>query len=337
MSKETTAWLNSNVLVGYTAKRGTAWHYRADEQAAEPNHYPDAIPVEDVRRRLFHWQPVEATMTARYTLMDESGVEAIEIPDQERKVIVRPDTRQILGVFKNGYTVHGYDEWLIDNVETILDADVKIGSAGLLKGGAVGWVQVEMADTMEAAGVEFRPFLTAATSLDGSLATTYISGAQVVVCDNTLQLAQATADRRYRVKHSSGSLGRLSDVRDSLGLILSTGQEFAAEIEKLNREVVTEQRWKDFRTAYTAPSTDTKAAKTIAAEKSAKLNRLWRSDSRVAPWAGTAYGVLAAVNTYQHHEARTTGRSKAERNAEATLRSKWAQLGDETLRLLATV
>ena len=45
MSKETMKWLNSNTLIGYTSKRGSAWHYRADLQAAEPNHYPGPVPV----------------------------------------------------------------------------------------------------------------------------------------------------------------------------------------------------------------------------------------------------------------------------------------------------
>ena len=48
-----------------------------------------------------------------------------------------------------------------------------------LRGGAVAWVQVKMADTLSVAGVEFRPFLTATTSMDGSIATTYQIGAQV--------------------------------------------------------------------------------------------------------------------------------------------------------------
>ena len=38
MSQETLAWLNTNVLVGFTDKRGIAWHYRASEQGSEPNH-----------------------------------------------------------------------------------------------------------------------------------------------------------------------------------------------------------------------------------------------------------------------------------------------------------
>ena len=31
MSKETSNWLNNNVLVGMTDKRGNAWHYKASE------------------------------------------------------------------------------------------------------------------------------------------------------------------------------------------------------------------------------------------------------------------------------------------------------------------
>lgn len=57
MSKETLVHLNTNVLIGNTDQRGTAWHYRADLQGQEPNHYAGPVPVEDVRRRLFHWRP----------------------------------------------------------------------------------------------------------------------------------------------------------------------------------------------------------------------------------------------------------------------------------------
>src|SRR5690606_11655245 len=55
MSKETLQHLNTNTLIGNTTQRGTAWHYRADLQGGEPNHYAGPIPVEDVRRRLFDW------------------------------------------------------------------------------------------------------------------------------------------------------------------------------------------------------------------------------------------------------------------------------------------
>src|SRR6478609_648312 len=55
MSRETMQHLNTQTLIGNTDARGNAWHYRADLQGGESNHYPQAIPVEDVRRRLFNW------------------------------------------------------------------------------------------------------------------------------------------------------------------------------------------------------------------------------------------------------------------------------------------
>src|SRR5215207_2675723 len=147
MSRETLTHLNTQTLIGYTSKRGQAWHYRAENQGAEPNHYEHAVPVADVRR-LFHWSPVEADVQA--VAIDDTAVQTYT--DPTRKAIVRPDTGAILGIFRTGYKVHDYDRWLITNVEGILDADLHIGSAGLLRGGAVAWVQVEMVDTLNAAG-----------------------------------------------------------------------------------------------------------------------------------------------------------------------------------------
>src|SRR5205823_3266147 len=121
MSRETLAHLNTQTLIGYTSKRGQAWHYRAEHQGSEPNHYENAVPVADVRRRLFHWTPKEAEIQA--VTMDVDGVGTYT--DKTRKAIVRPDTGAILGVFSTGYKVHDYSRWLIDNVENILDADLQ--------------------------------------------------------------------------------------------------------------------------------------------------------------------------------------------------------------------
>lgn len=35
--------------------------------------------------------------------------------------------------------------------------------------------------------------------------------------------------------------------------------------------------------------------------------KLWYYNVRVAPWRGTAYGVLQAANTYNQHEATVRG------------------------------
>ena len=335
MSKESLSTLNTQTLIGYTEKRGNAWHYRADEQGTESNHYTGSIPVEDVRRRLFGWTALEGAITA--TAITPDGVMVTE--DPTRKAIMRSDTGALLGIFKQGYKIHPYSEWLISNVENLLDADAQVASAGLLRGGAVAWVQIEMEETLSVQGFDFRPFLTAATSMDGSLATTYLTGAQAVVCDNTLSVALGSKESpRVKIRHSANSLTRIGEAREALGIIYQVADDFAAQVEALTAEVVSKDRWTAFLKAYSSPSTDSKTATTVAANKVEALDNLWTNDLRVAPWAGSAFGVLQAVNTYTHHVQATRGdASRAERNMERAVSGGIDALDRDTLRVLATV
>lgn len=334
MSAETYEHLNTQTLIGFTSKRGNAWHYRADLQGDEPNHYPTDVPVADVLRRLFHWTPEVGPA--------ETTIGGKRYVDHTRKVIVRPDTETILGTFKSTYQVHRYDEWLLDNVAAITDTgELKIGSAGLLKGGAVAWVQFELEETLDVANVQYRPFLTAATSLDGSIATTYQCGHQVVVCDNTMvQALGETAASRIRIRHSRHSLGRLTDVREALGIVYETADAFAAEIASLTARTVSEAQWQKFLDEYTGRSAELDGkAEAHAKRRASELEALWATDERVSPWRGTAWGVLAATNTHMHHVQTVRGASRIDRNTERMVlgMSAIAQSGRNALRTLAAV
>lgn len=312
MSRETLFDLNNNTLIGFTDKRGHAWHYRASDQGAEPNHYPMAVPVEDVRRRLFPWEAVEGQLTA--TALLPTGV--ISTVDPDRKAIMRSDTGAILGVFKDGYSVHQFSEWLLDSVATILDDDLSIGSAGLLKGGAVAWVSVEIPDTITTPeGVTFRPNLLAATSHDGSLATTFQRVVTNVVCDNTMSAALGEGGPRLKVKHSRNSALKLAGARDALAIVHTIADDFAAQVAALSAVRVTAPEWARFVNVFVPMPEDTGRSRTMAENKRDALERLWNHDARVAPWRGTGWGVVQAVNTLTHHEGIVRGSSRADRNA----------------------
>jgi phage/plasmid-like protein (TIGR03299 family) len=345
MTAETMTWLNEMTLIGFTSKRGNAWHYRAGQQGAESNHYAEAIPTADVERRLFHWTPVVGDLVTN--VITETGVDTYTDPD--RKTIIRPrgtfgdaDLGAVLGIFKQGYRVHGFQQWLIKNVETLLDGGLQIGSAGLLRQGAIAWVQIELPDTMEVAGMKFRPHLTAATSLDGTLATTYQTGVQVVVCDNTLSAALGEHDAlRVKVRHSEGSLGRIADVREALNLVYAVADDFQAQVEDLTRVEVNDRAWARFLEAH-APTTEKGQAKTgraltIARNEQQALSQLWATDERVTPWTGTAWGVVQAVNTYEHHGKGARGASKADRNQLRAVQGKVDAMDRGTLATLRGV
>ncbi|MGW4958219.1 DUF932 domain-containing protein [Nonomuraea sp. NPDC004186] len=335
MSRESLTWLNQNTLIGFTTKRGSAWHYRASHQGDEPNHYPGPIPVADVKRRLFHWQPVEGTVETSYLTGD--GV--TRLTDPTRKTIIRPDTGHILGIFKQGFQIHEYNRWLVDHIETILDADLAIGSAGLLRGGALAWVQVELPDTCTTPeGVAFRPFLSAATSLDGSLSSTYQTGAQLIVCDNTLSAALASNNaKRVKIRHSRKSLDRIVDVRDALGIIHQAADNFAAEVQQLCRVEVSNAHWRAFLDQHVPLPQERGRGRTLAETKRLALSRLWTQDERVAPWSGTAFGVLQAVNTYTHHGQIVRGAVRAERNMHRMVTGDVDELDLTTVKTLEKV
>jgi len=335
MSKESSTWLNQNVLIGRTNQRGHAWHYKASEQGNEPNHYPEFIPVDDVARRLFAFDPVSAPAAflripvgvptagpfgdRRSNVIFHEGVAYEVIVADEHQAIVDPENNVVFDFPTTEYQIHNYREWLLKNVATILDADLGISSAGLLRRRAQAWVEISVPENVETPeGVTFRPNLLAFTSLDRTLATTYKRTIGLVVCDNTLQARIGEAGETFRIRHTANSLGRITEAREALNIIYSAADDFAAEVAEFCRVEVTEKQWQDVLKAL-VPTEGKEPGRslTIAENKKGKLNQLYHFDPRCAPWQGTKFGIIQTANTFNLHEAtvrNTHGGGRVERN-----------------------
>jgi phage/plasmid-like protein (TIGR03299 family) len=259
----------------------------------------------------------------------------VEVPDKQ--AITRSDTGEVMGIFAPGYARHQYREWLLSTVAEIIDDDLSISSAGLLRGGAIAWVEVSVPDSIDTPeGVTFRPNLLATTSFDGSIATTFKRTVTDTVCDNTRSLALAEQGQAYKVKHSRYSDAKLADARQALAMVYTLADDFAAEVKQLCATDVTQTQWQTFLDGL-VPITDAKSgeqltgrALTLAEKKRDSLAKLYRHDDRVAPWAGTAMGVIKAVNTYEHHESTVRGATRAERNMLRTVTGDFAALDHTT-------
>lgn len=59
--------------------------------------------------------------------------------------------------------------------------------------------------------------------------------------------------------------------------------------------------------------------------------------SAFAPWAGTAHGVLQAVNTYEHHEGVVRGATRAERDMLRAVSGDFGQTDRESWQQLSQV
>ncbi len=189
-------------------------------------------------------------------------------------------------------------------------------------------------------GVAFRPNLLATTSFDGSIATTYKRTVTDTVCDNTRALALAEQGQEFKVKHSRHSRLHLAPARQALEMVHTLAEDFAAEVELLCNTTVTDAQWRAFLDRHVPPVVEGTSralegrALTLADRKRQALQRLYQHDPRVSPWAGTAHGVLQAVNTYEHHEGVVRG-NRVERNNLKTINGDFGHLDRRTWQTLS--
>lgn len=332
MSQETLEWLNSMTLIGFSGKRGKFWHYRESMQGGEPNHYESAVPVEDVKRRLFDFRLIESPI-----LVPGWDGDYVVVPD--RKAILADDTRDVLGIFKGGYQPSQYTEGLLETTEQVLGTGAEIGSAGLLQNRAVAWVQFEAKNTLTVCGMDYRPFVMAGDSCNGSLARFWNTGNTVVGCDNTMADSLLKSLAIFKLKHTKFAKFDADKVRDALGILEEIGVEFKESVETLANWKVSDAEWEKFLDEvckFDASAKTTRSA-TIAQNKRDDLRLLWADDERVTPWKGTALGVVQATNTWNQHIQTVRGASRADRNMLNCITGATAKADSDTLKVLELV
>ena len=328
MSNETIEWLNTNTRIGFTDNRGHAWHWRE----GATNHFSGPVPREEVVKLLNQVKPVKRRTGWFNT---ETG-QWVEMPDTTTIV----DGTTHFGTFKSTYQIHPFEEWLVHNVDTLLNEDVGIGSAGLLAKGATAWVQVEMPESVRTPdGVDLRPNLLAVTSLNGRYATGYQECYGIVVCDNTLAGAYREKGRKVRIRHTRLSLDRIGQVRADLAIMALTdmAEEITGQIGQLVQVKVNDATFTKWLNAWHPVPEETGRAKTRAQNIQDDMYQLWEHDARVTPWKKTAFGVLQAANTYETHFKTVKGTNRAERNMMNVLDGKTDKADNRAFEVLESV
>lgn len=350
MSKQTIEWLNTNVLVGCADVRGNAWHYRKSAQGAESNHYPGFIPEGDVVRRLFNFDAVEAPLSVSLpadiescTGIDADGnmVRTVSVPG--RKAVVASDTGHVFGLFADGYTIHNFRPWLLDNVSHLIGGELGISSAGLLSDRGIAWVEVSVPETLSTRhGIDYRPNLLACTSHTGKLASTFKRTITNTVCDNTMGAALGERGQQVKIRHSRYSGTRVEDARAALALIHQAADTFDAGVSALVEKKVSDLQFKTvLRHMVPVNTADSKRTQDSARRRQAEITRVYLHDPRVGDFTGTAYGVVQAFNTWEHHGRNVHGTDKnaarAERNMLSALTGDTDKADAAVLAALAAV
>jgi phage/plasmid-like protein (TIGR03299 family) len=223
-----------------------------------------------------------------------------------RQAIRRTDTGLILNTVSKSHGLHQFSDVLVDNLFTLLDAsdnDLQVSGAGLLKNGAVGWVQVQ-APCLEAGEGDVAPTLTLASSHDGSLATSYRMGMFRFICSNQIGALRRKSDNVFKLRHTLNSSMNFTTARNTLGLMWKQAESFNEEVNTLINLSVTDTEFYRIvnRLAPMPPESATEAARTRWENRVESVSNIYRNDERVGDFRGTGWGVVQAFNTYRQHE-----------------------------------
>jgi phage/plasmid-like protein (TIGR03299 family) len=359
MSKETMRDLQINTLIGMTEQRGNAWHRRDDLRRnedgtyLEDNHYKGMIPVKDVLRRLFYWNPVSLPVAylkpcepdeADFITQAGAAVKVIE-SQQDRKGLLRDDTYFDLGVFKVAEH-HPYQIGLIREAERLTGSILGISSAGVLSKGGKAWVEFSLPETHHdgKSGFSYRPNLLKADSMDGSMAQTTALTINATVCDNTLDwnLMEAKGAGLVFKRRHTRNFTDLQDERDALGILEQVDTEFTKGLHKLIARKVTEPKVIQVLDVIMPLPEDDGRAKTQQQNRRDQWFDLYINDERCAPWKGTAFGVVQTDNTYRHwfSQIQKSGedkRGRAERNTWRAIKGSQAAADQKIVKALELV
>lgn len=314
-STEGAGTLARNVVVGMVSRYGFPWWAGAwTPDMGESPFYAYGIPPATVAERCFGWDVLEEPLESLESLASPGSGEQGPVasrPVPGWKVLRRSTTGAVLHVAKTSHRVHGFRETLIEGFSTIVQDALVFSSAGTLRGGRVGWTQIETDALEHASGAVIRPHAMFTTSHDQSLVTSCRENMTNVKCDNSHRRCLGEAIPVWTMRHTKNSrldTAQVEKARRALGLFIEKSADaWTIELDLLTREPVTDAEFAAV-VADLAPLRDddgnelTGASRTLAAKKRDELTAMWVSDPRVSPWAGTAWGVVQAVNTWQTHK-----------------------------------
>jgi phage/plasmid-like protein (TIGR03299 family) len=284
--------------------------------------------------------PSEALQLARLGWTVEQWPLQAVGPDGPRQVgthvlNVRSDTSQSLGVVGVGYRPVQNHE-LAEFVDALGESgDVKIESAGSLRGGKRVWFLARGESIWLGQSDEVKPYLLVANGHDGTLSLVCQPTTIRVVCKNTLHASLKHGERSamtVRFRHEGVIADKLDDARRALGLFQSARASFAQQAEMLHAKALSredlQRYWLEVYTATVEPipahpvtSQEQRAAK-AAQDRLATWALNFDRDRARTGGPASAWAALNAVTEWFDHQRPVRAPSEAIR-ADSRLLGNW--------------
>lgn len=157
------------------------------------------------------------------------------------KANVRDSDNRTLGVVTDRYRVVQNDE-AFSFTDSLLGEGVTYETAGSLQEGRRTWILAKLPQRYIISGDELTPYLVFMNSHDGTGAIKAAMTPIRVVCQNTLNLALATAKRSWSTNHVGDIQGKLQDAKDTLLYAERYMAELGKAIDVLNQQKLSDRQ-----------------------------------------------------------------------------------------------
>lgn len=187
--------------------------------------------------------------------------------------------------------------------------DKPLVSAGTIREGTQFFFTYDLGGS-DLNGEAIESHLSIVSSHDGSLTLQALHSTTVVVCANTLAMALGSAKDRVVFKHTS-------EVEDRMAQYLAVREMADTRTHSVEDAIRTLQstQLRDFDLVLDAvlPKMDgTGRGVTMRTDQRRDLRTLYFDSELVAPWRGTGWGGVQAVNTFEQWVAPMRGKAKGQ-------------------------
>jgi len=307
--------------------RKTPWHQEGLVIPDYPGSWEEArkfagLEWEPVEEPVYRLKGLEAKDMPLYELygMDPEGqplykligTEVLEAPvyeiNPDHKHIVRSDTRAILSVNTDGYTLIDHQS-MGEIVEAVLGIpNVKYETAGSLDGGKAVWCLVYLDEPIELPGdnTVTYPFLGLTNRHDGKGSCALRATAVRIVCMNTFRAAEMEGERTgatFSFRHSSKWRERIEEAKQAVTSARKEMDEYRELATELISQPITAEQRELFVTEFIGmPSqglvTD-RVMQNVETSRTALRNIFVSATTEQV--ADTAYGLVQAAGEYLDH------------------------------------
>lgn len=222
-----------------------------------------------------------------------------EVETDEFYAIVRDDTQKVLGVCGKGYEVFQNRDGL-DIVQAILDTgDVTVETAGVLWGGKMVWVLVNIPRELTLEGDIHFPYLMFSERKDAGGSIREDVTAERACCKNTIAWAKAEAPSSWTHRHTRNAKENAKAAKNLLGLADRYLDSWEQDVRDLMDIKVSLAEFDAMvKDEFPIDVEDTERVRRNQTEKRDLVRTMYESDTDGGLHKGNGYGVVNAFNSY---------------------------------------